>query len=512
MLVTLSGALNVTGPTISYNGFPAASPAPVTTNALNLSTLIYDKYSTPTAWTGFYLDSANRAQINSNHFVPSSATYTLTATQSIANVGSATFSYQFDPILTAGPGISLLSTNLLSNAWTNVTGVKVIYGTPTYGVSSVTSNLGLNFYRSPWLTTTIVAGSATTTDNQTDFTYATSGYNVVTGQLSNTVVEQVPVTSVSLAAAYASTITATAVANNALTGSATATANPIVGIVDGPSATLVLSTIPTTPIAFVSAVSKVGARVYSGVAQGGSSNPYVPPFLHTGGSYSSAQYATIPYDHSWSLMNSTISGIIPDTSAELQIFNGKHYTRGSTLSGYYDYRPFYYTQTLLNSVNYRGVATTGYRYATYCWSVTALGGITQYSALNFVLNSTSPTPTITTGSAYAGGQKLLLYYRFEDSAAPVPTTADNLSSIWLDANTQGATVTSGNFFNPTDNSATRPGLILDPVNSGGNTTFTVAVPKPFQAGAGTVYVYLRVGLPMSVNFAYSYVSATLTAA
>ena len=512
MLIALSGALNVMGPTISYNGFPASSPLPITVNALNISTLVYDKYSTPTAWTGFYLDSMNRAQINSNHFVPSSATYTLTASQAIANVGSATFSYQFDNILTAGPGVSLLSTNLLSNAWTNVTGVKVIYGTPTYGVSSVTSNLGLNFYRSPWLTTTIVAGSVTTTNNQTDFTYATAGYNSVTGQLSNSVTAAVPVTSASLAAAYASTITATAVANNALTASATATANPIVGIVDGPSATLVLSTMPATPSALASAVATVGARVYTGVAQGGSSNPYVPPFLYTGGSYSSAQYATIPYNHAWDLTNSTVSGITPDTTEELQIFNGKHYTRGSTLSGYYDYRPFYYTQTALNTVNYSGIVATGYRYATYCWSVTALGGITQYSALTFTLFSTSPTPAIVTNSAYVGGQKMLLYYRFEDSASPVPTTADSLSSIWLDANTQGATVTSGNFFNPTDNSATRPGLILDPVNSGGNTTFTVAVPKPFQAGLGTVYLYLRVGLPMSVNFSYSYVSATLTAA
>ncbi len=511
MLISLSGALTVTGPTISYNGFPAASPAPLTTNNLNLSSFVYDKYSTPTAWTGFYMDSANRAQINSNHFVPSSATYTLTASQSIANLGSATFSYQFDPILTAGPGISWLSTNLLSNAWTNVTGVKVIYGTPTYGVSSVTSNLGLNFYRSPWLTTTVVAGSTTTTNDQTDFTNATAGYNAITGQLSNAVTAQVPVTSVSLAAAYASTITATAVANNALTVSATGTANAIVGIVDGPSATLVLSTMPASPAALVGGSASIGARVYTGVAQGGSSNPYVPPFLYTGGSYTSAQYATIPFDHTWNLQNSTIAGIVPNTAEELQIFNGKHYTRGSTLTGYYDYRPFYYTQTLLNTVNYSGVAATGYRYATYCWSVPVLTGITQYSALTFTLYSTSPTPAIITNSAYVGGQKMLVYYRFEDSASPQPTTADSVSSIWIDGNTQGATVTSGNFFNPNDNSATRPGLILDPVNSGGNTTFTMAVPKPFQAGSGTVYLYLRVGLPMAVNFSYSYAAATLTA-
>jgi hypothetical protein len=301
------------------------------------------------------------------------------------------------------------------------------------------------------------------------------------------------------------------VAANPLTGSAVANANSIVAIVDGPSATLVGSTIPASPVAFTSGTSRVGARIYGGISQGGSSNPSVPPFLYTGGSYSSAQYATIPYSHTWDITNSTISGIVPNTIEELQIFNGKHRTRANTTTGYYDYRRFYYTPALQNAVNYSAVASTGYRYATFAWSVSTITGTPQYSALNFVLNAVSPTPTITSGSAYVAGQKLELWYRFEDSASPTPTTADSLSSIWLDANGQGATVTSGNFFNPTDNSATRPGLIADPVNSGGNTTFTVAVPKPFQSGAGTVYIYLRVGLPMSTNFEFSHASGTLTA-
>lgn len=511
MLLTLSGALNVVGPTIAYNGFPATAPFPLTVNNLNLSTLVYDKYSTPTAWTGFYLDTANRATINSVHFVPSSATYTLTAIQSIANSGTASHSYDVDQLLTAGPGISWMSTNLLSNDWTNVTGVKVIYGTPIYGVSSVTSNLGLNFYRSPWLTTTIAAGSTMTVDTQMDFVNATDGYNSVTGQLSNIVAAAAQITSVSLSTTYASSITATAVANNALTASAMTAANEIVGIVDGPSAHLVLSTIPATPTSLLNAVATVGARVYSGVAQGSvPTNPFVPPILHTGGSYTSAQYATIPFDHTWNLMNSTIGGIVPNTSEELQIFQGRHSSRGSTISGYYDYRAFYYTQTLLNIVDYSGVGTTGYRYATYCWSVEPLMGVAQYSALTFELISTLPTPTIMNHAAFVGSEKLLLYYRFEDSHSPEPTNADSLSSIWIDGNTQGTTVTSGNFFNPSDNSATRPGLILDPVNSVGNTTFTVSVPKPFQTGVGTVYLYLRIGLPMSIEFSYSHAVATLT--
>ena len=512
MTLSMSGASgSLVGPAITYNGFPAVAYSTVTTSNLTLSTFVYDKYSTPTAWTGFYLDARDTATIGSNLFVPSSATYTLTAAQTTTNVGSATFAYQFDNILTAGPSMSLLSTNFIGAPYVPVSGVNVIYGAPTYGVSTVVSNMGNFFYRTPLLTVTTAAGGVTTTTSETGLSGITSGYNAGVGQFSSVLTFQTLVTSGSLATAYGSTITTTAVANNPLTASSTATGNNIAAIVDGPSATLVMSTIPSTITALSSAVGRVGARVYTGVAQGGSSNPYVPPFLFTGGSYTNAQYASILYNHVWDITNTVVSGTTPNTNEELQVFNGKFRTRTGA-AGYYNYTPFYYTVSLQNTVNYSGIAATGYRYATYCWSVTPIvSGTAQYSALTFTLASVSPTPTISIGSAYVSSQKLLMYYRFEDSAAPAPTDANNLSSIWLDANTQGATVTSGNFFNPTDNSATRPGLIADPTNVGGGTTFTVAVPKPFQTGVGTVYLYMRVGLPMSVAFEFATASATLTA-
>jgi hypothetical protein len=103
-----------------------------------------------------------------------------------------------------------------------------------------------------------------------------------------------------------------------------------------------------------------------------------------------------------------------------------------------------------------------------------------------------------------------MFYRIEDSASPTPTSADNLSSIWIDGNTQGQTVTSGNYFDPSDNSASRPGLLANPTNGASSTTFSVALPKPFQNGSGTVYIYLRVGVPMNVNFGFSYATATLS--
>lgn len=512
--VNMSGASNVTGPFITYNGFPASTYTTTTTNYLTLSTYVADKYPSPVQNTGFYLDSQSLVTIGSNLFYPSSTAYTVTASQSTTNAGSATFSYYFDNLLTAAPSFGQLSTSFLSVTSVPVSGVSVIYGTPVYGVSTILSNLGNFFYTSPLFTLSNVASTVTTTYNESGLGNITSGYNASVGQFTDPVIFNSQVTSASLASAYASSITTTAVARNPYITSGAFTGNSIIAIVDGPSATLVNTTIPSTVTAFSSGVSRVGCRVYTGIAQGGSSNPYVPPFLYTGAGYTNAQYATILYNHTWDITNSTISVVGPllNTNEELQVYNGKFRTKGSATAGYFDYRRFYYTNTSLNTVNYSVISATGYRYATFCWSVTPItSGVTQYSAFSIVLNSVSPTPTITSGSAYVGAQKILMYYRFEDSASPTPTDANNLTSIWLDANTQGTTVTSGNYFNPTDNSATRPGLIADPVNSSGNTTFSLAVPKPFQQGTGTVYIYLRLGLPMSVNFECAYVSGTLTA-
>jgi hypothetical protein len=314
----------------------------------------------------------------------------------------------------------------------------------------------------------------------------------------------------SLNTIFCSTILNSVIASNVFGSSGAFVGNSISAIVDGPSYTLITTTLPTTIQALINGVNTIGRRVYSGISQGGATNPFVPPFRFNGGIYTDRLYHSIPYLHSWNITNNITSGDIPATNQELQIFNGKFRSKGKINSGgYLDYRNFYYTKTDKNTVNYSSIPDTGYRYATFVWSVTTLTGSSQYTSLSFTIRNVSPLPTNTSGSAIVDGYKLLIYYRIENSISPLPSDANNLSSIWLDGNTQGDPVTSANYFNPNNNSSVRPGLLVNPVNAVNNTTFSVALPKTFQNGLG-VYIYFRIGVPMEINFEFSHITCTLS--
>jgi hypothetical protein len=370
--------------------------------------------------------------------------------------------------------------------------------------------MGNYFYRSPLLTYINTASNLSSIINETNLDNIKSGYNSVNGQFNSPLVFNTNISMNSLNTIFCSTIFNSVIASNVFGSSGTFVGNSISAIVDGPSYTLITSTLPTSIRALSNGTNNViGRRVYSGISQGGVSNPYVPPFRFTGGNYTNRLYHSIPYLHSWNITNATTSGDTPATNEELQIFNGKFRSKGTTNLGYLNYTNFYYTKTDKNTVNYSGVTATGYRYATFVWSVTSLSGSSQYGSLSFTIQNISPLPTNTSGSALIGGQKLLIYYRIEDNNSPLPTDANKLSSIWLDGNTQGDTVTSGNYFNPNDNSATRPGLIANPVNGSNSTTFSVALPKPFQNGSG-IYIYFRIGAPMQTNFEFSHITCTLS--
>ena len=91
----------------------------------------------------------------------------------------------------------------------------------------------------------------------------------------------------------------------------------------------------------------------------------------------------------------------------------------------------------------------------------------------------------------------------------MPTNANNFSSVWLDANTLGNIVTASNYFNPSDNSASRIGLTQNPNISGNTIQFIVTVPSPFQIGDNR-FIYLRIGIPMGINFEFSHITCNLT--
>jgi hypothetical protein len=222
----------------------------------------------------------------------------------------------------------------------------------------------------------------------------------------------------------------------------------------------------------------------------------VPPFNASG-----TPYASTAYDNTLDITG----------TQELQTSNGKFTTPtgpGQTYA-YKNYGTYYYASGSLNTLNYSGISTSGYRYVTFAWRVAA-SYPSVYNALAFRLYNTSGV-TITNGKAYAGASQIQLFYRIEDTASSDPTDTSKYSSAWINGNSLDApTTTSGNYYLPTTyTDAPYSGLLVSVSNQSGYTNFPVFIP-PINVNAQTINIYCRVGIPMGVNFSFSHVTAVLT--
>jgi len=419
-------------------------------------------------------------------FVASPYSYVLTALQSGANTGSASFTYNYD----GAPGtpiVTSLTFNFSGNSYSAVSGVNVIYGNPTFSAVTVASNLGTYYYTSPLLTYTSSISGSWTPSSETTLTNITSGKSAY-GFTNPVTFSNIISTTVS--SKYTSSLTLAVNANNPSATSAQFSATPISALVDGPSYILVYSTLPQSlPSVTNNNTAIIGFHVPSAVA--GAAN--VPPFLST-----TTSYATLPYNNSMDITS----------TQELQVSNGTFTTPSGQILSYKNYSSYYYNSVLQNTVNYSSVSSSGYRYTTFAWRITGISP-SRYNTLLFTMNTTS-TITITNNLAYAGANPIQIYYRFENAASPTPTDGSNpLSSAWINGNLQSGTTTgSGNYYTPTDYTQTPTSGLLTSATSSGQ--FSVFIP-PLSITSGTVvYLYCRVGLPMSSAFSFSNITATMT--
>lgn len=158
-LMTLStvmlGASSITGPTNSFAGFatPLVQPGASTSNSIQISSFVYDAYATPVQYTGFYLNTSNTVTLISSIFTPSPNQYTLRVAQNGTYNLSTNFSYYFDAV-SGSPAITTFNQSMYAASNYSVSGVRIIYGTPVFGVSTIISNMGRFFYTSPLLTLT----------------------------------------------------------------------------------------------------------------------------------------------------------------------------------------------------------------------------------------------------------------------------------------------------------------------------------------------------------------------
>lgn len=488
---TLSNASVVQGPTLPFNGFPAAVPTvPHVNNMLISSSSVYDLYPTPAANSGFFLNSSNTVTLEAASFVASSSDYTLTVLQSNAVPSSATFTYQYDTPITTPPVITSIGSVLNSNVSAWVSGVKVVYGTPRYTVTSVLGNMGTYYYSSPLLTYTgtPTAVSPSTESNLTNITSGLGGGAFGTSITINNAL----ITSADLVGSYSNALSIAGVAQNVYSNSASVVAS-IPVIVDGPSQTLIYTTLAQTLPSLVTSNAAIGFRVTSAI-----SSNYLVPFNSNG-----LPYANTAYDNTSNIT----------AQEELQVANGTFCTPTAQAHSYLNYSTYAYSPSQSNTANYSGISATGYRFATFAWRITpgkSYGATLAFTLSNLSANGT--TVTLSNGIACAGLSRILLYYRFEDVASSAPTNLASYTSAWIDGNnTIGTSLTSANYYNPTTySSATNWGLNTVAVNGTISTTFNVKS-YPFTLGpTQEMRIYCRVGLPMSVPSAFSAVSATIT--
>ena len=517
------------GPQIFYNGFPATTPSAVTLNNVTLTpTTVYDRFTAlgcNAQYQGYFLSASNTITLGAGIFVANSTIYTLqtTAIQSTSagiTTGQGTFSWYYD----GSPGTAGITDAAFAYSpttaptYTQISGVQTVYGTATFSTIVGASNLGNYFYANPILSYTYTAGSATLTTTESNLTRIVSGSNGGRlAQASRIGFSNGTVTSASLASAWASTVTLAVYSAN-LSGNS-ATSNVYLStIIDGPSYTLITTTLPATLPTATTASALAGCRIWSFSSFDGT-NIYVVPFVYANAGNNS--YTSYLYSHANSLIDNTIA--TTPAFKELQVANGAHRTVGTSGYAYLNYAGRFYGNSLQNSITYTSIIRdTTLRFATFGWKTAS--SATNYTKVTFVVNYlTAGTDTIAISNSLAvfsagnyptvATDKVFLFYRIEDQASILPTNAGSATTCWLDANgTTGNAASALNYYNDTTGNQTQiyGGVASGATLASGTITFPNVFVPAFATSGKDIRIIARFGAPMNWNFAMTTITAQLS--
>jgi hypothetical protein len=520
-LMTLSASINGgAGPSVLYTGFPATRPSAVTTNNITVTPSdVTDNYS---GQPGYYLTSTNT--IAATGLSAGSGVNTLTATQTFSNPtgltgASASTPFYYDTPINAAPACSINELNISSS--TKVSGISIYTpptggATPTLTVDASASIMGNYFYRSPLITYNYAINgvamgptgeSGLGAVNPSDI----SGNMFKTGTLR-----------FSSALAGTTDMTRIDISANAYNvyGSSPLTGRSFNVITDAASVTFVNTTLPSTIPELRREVSTVGFRIWSAPSL---ISPYNCPDL----SYNGVLYYTRPYDNSWDISRVTQVGEIAGPTAtsynnattEPLIKNGLFTTPPA--GGYTGYSGFVGNST----INYSSIPSAGFRFASFCWKL-PVGPTARY--LMFTINSINAA-TLSTGKLAINGSVIPLYYCFQDPANPSAYGSATVNgqpvnyynTVWINANlTSGTQANLTNVVPSLPVTATRFGTLYGggpSVGTGvaitgtaGNYTATLPAFIPAWEVTTPIYLYARVGIPMSKDAKFGAVSVTLT--
>jgi hypothetical protein len=268
-------------------------------------------------------------------------------------------------------------------------------------------------------------------------------------------------------------------------------------IVDGPSYTLVKGEPSSNTPPPLTTIASRGLRICSSA-----------PSTYTYGG--TTALPTLPisiakYDQTQNIASGNYGG-------ELQVVQGILCTKAFG-NGYLKYQSYYYGTSALNTVDYSGIGTNGYRYSTFAWQLPVMTSPFKsfvFSFPNFTNLSVSPNISITDTTTQRN--KIYIYYMFVDSSNQNSFNSGNsaiLTSTWIDANTGGDPVLTPSGFNTTSTYSVFNAL-AGASYSGNTLTITPAIPqiKPITT---TITLVLRVGLAMSSNATLTYANASYTA-
>jgi hypothetical protein len=495
-LMTLSATLNgQTGPSVAYKGF--GNTAPTTSPAVNFTTITpssVSDYHTVAGAQGFYLKSANSITVSAGGLTAGPTLNTLTAVQSFSTgqtTAGASTTFYYDAPIASGPTGSVNNVTVPPTSFSKVSGLSVLWGTPTITADTSANNMGSHFYRTPLISYKYTVNNAIGTFAENNLiNVKSSDYNAT--KLTNGTLNfssPIPI-SASLAGIYSKSIVVDASANN-LFGGAVLQSKTVNVITDGPSRAIAygVTGIPT----LVANTSAPGFRIWS--APDVSNN--CPDMLYNGSSY-----YTIPHDNLGNLTSADPTGC----GKELLLSNGLFSTPTMVPSAYIDYSGYVGNA----GINYSGItSSSGYRFASFCWKLTP--SASAYTGLSFTINS------IYNGALTGDGSRLLLmntvkipiFYAFQDTTTSAYSET-TFNTVWINANSNTSLATLAKMI-PVNTYGNLGGITSAAVTINGayDATLNVFIPTVSPV-KDSIYLYLRIAVPMNADIRFGGVSAKIT--
>jgi hypothetical protein len=492
------GSTTVEEAIVQYGGYTVvlSNPAAYSSANADISTNTpTDYYSTNTSnpLAGYYLTAANTIALKSGAFVSSGDPTVVTVTHrqyaadgtTVNQTNASSYTYYYDASSNAAPSVSSVVASLRSMTSAQVCGVYVVYGTVGYNVTTTASHLGYWLYNS----TRLLAYSTGQTE--------TGLSNVASGVTDGHFADPVTIANASdVQAAYGSFATSAAItvtAYNVAAATAAATSAAINMVLDQPSYDLVYANASQYPAVGASTLGNgtngtAGWRVSTAGNGGGILG--LPP---------TSVYATTAYNNGANLT----------ANSDLQIFNGLYQSKGTTTVGYLNYTAMYRSVAATNTVNYSGIAATGYRYATFAWKCNS--NAVSYTNIQFTVNETTatvanPDTTPTVGS----GTGLLCYYRVEDADNYGTFSGSYANSGWTNVCSTANPIGSTTYYST---ASVLGGKDTSRTNTASGSSFTaygILGHSLSVASGSNIYIYFRIGVPMNEDFGFKYVTAALS--